>query len=211
MKQTPELSIYVLAAEQDKFLKALCEMLAPDWSHTVETESPNPIHTFTRSVKKSVTLRLERIDPERLRLAEVPSDKPLSPDECRAVLCEFAVAMQSIRATDQPVSFALRDDVNLHHRMDAKASKRLETFLAYADMATGTGDYYSRDRFQQFVMHLHRTEHQVTAHLIYFWALDREFMPDAALRLALEFTFGIELLPLYDGYLEARSAVPTLP
>jgi len=212
MNEQPILSIRVLNPNHKSFLDRLPDALGAGWSQADELPWDAETHLFIRDRPgmKLVTLHLRRADPHGFEIEQIDCTFPLSLNERRSALCDFASSMSDrLHNLDIVMGVSLKHDVNIHHLMDSTASRRLESFVAEANPAGGTCEDHVRDLFQHFIRHLHCSEHQVTTPHIYFWALDRHFTPDVAAHLAHQFRFGLECLEGYDIYLEANQSPVT--
>ena len=212
----PNLIIRLKVDDTDKFIAAVTKALCNGWSRFPDVPaSPGKpaIYRFIRDRPgvKNGAICLQRVDPEKMASVCLPSTvEPMSTDELTAFIEEFVEdILDRVHATGIQFTAYVYKHVVFRELMDPKALELLYYFSINTDKEHPLDQWEDRDRFQQFLIRLHRTTHRLTPEIMFYWATEKLGTSiDAAGQIGIAFEFALQNLQLYDRYLENEKHGP---
>ena len=218
-KHFPNLIVALHADDTERFIAAVTKALCNGWTRFTDVPpEPNKpaIYRFIRERPgaKRGAICLQRLDSEKMHTVciDAPAD-PMSPAELTAFIEEFAEdILDRVHPAGIKFTAYVYKQIVFPELLDAKALELLYYFATNTNKETPLDEWEDRDRFQHFLLRLHRTKHRLTPETMFFWATQEQGMSvDAAGAIGIAFEFTMQTLQLYDRYLEARKTNPDLP
>ena len=219
-KPVPDFFIKLDADDTDTFIAAVTKSLCNGWKRAPDIPAKPDRPTIYRFIRErpdvtTAAINLQRTDSETLQLVRFISKiDPMTQEEVVELLEDFvASVLEKIRETGIQFSTLICPEILFEQLMDPTALQLLQHFAAHTNKKAPLDDYEDRDRFQHFLIRLHRTEHRLGVEVMFLWATEEQDMPEGqAAVLAHEFRFGLQCLQLYDRYLAYRNqCAPELP
>ena len=209
MKVYQNLYVDLKDYDHSRFFDELAGRASPPWARDRTKEEDThqlgePTYIFTRQADTRVPgalVALAKATDGRWYVTNIVPEEfgSLSYDQYNRILMEFYEQVLQHLTDEHAVSLELTSgDLEIDDLLVPETARLLRLFSAAANKSSGGSHPLDQERWLRFLSAAHRDHATLTADLLRRFLTEDGWPEDAAIKLASEYEFALDLLQLYD-------------